>query len=155
MFVIAEATFPLAFEHYTTTEICRSKPSQDVGRLACAWREADHAYRDVQVGASSAAQAMPFIQSFLKDGQDTLSGTASNYNLNKMYIGIGIVAVGVVLSAIAVPWAGMGLSLGSFAYGTIIMTYGITMFASSYVEEEQQFWYWALAGWLIALHSKE
>jgi ethanolamine phosphate transferase 2 subunit G len=155
MSVIAEATFPLAFDHYSTTELCRSKPSQDVERLACAWREAEHAYRDVQVGAANAAQAMSFIQSFLTDGQDMLSGTASNYNLDKMYIGIGIVAVGVVLGAMSVPWAGKGLTLGSSAYGMIMLTYGVTMFASSYVEEEQQFWYWALAGWLIALHSKE
>ena len=84
-----------------------------------------------------------------------LSGTASNYNLERMYIGIGIVAVGVVLGTISVPWAGSGLTLGSSAYGMILLTYCVTMFASSYVEEEQQFWHWALGGWLIALHCKE
>jgi ethanolaminephosphotransferase len=151
MSVIAEATFPLAFAHYTTTEMCRSKPSQDVARLACA----NHAYRDVQMGASSAAQAMASIQSFLCEGQDMLSGTASNYNLERMHTGIGIVAVGVVLGTISVPWAGSGLTLGSSAYGMILLTYCVTMFASSYVEEEQQFWHWALGGWLIALHCKE
>ena len=135
--------------------MCNPKPSQDAARLACAWREADHAYRDVKMGASNVVQAMAPIRSFLADAQDMLSGTASNYNLDQMYIGIGIVGAGVMLAAISVPWADMGLSLGSSAYGMILLTYAGTMFASSYVEEEQQFWYWALGGWLIALHCKE
>jgi ethanolamine phosphate transferase 2 subunit G len=155
MSVIAEATFPLAFDKYNTTEACLTKPSQDVARLACAWREADHNYRAVSLGASNAAQAIASIRSFLRDGQEMLSGTASNYNLERMYLGIGITAVGVVLAATSVSWAAMGSTLSSSAYGMILLTYGVTMFASSYVEEEQQFWHWALGGWLIALHCKE
>ena len=30
----------------------------------------------------------------------------------------------------------------------ITLAYGGMMFASSYVEEEQHFWYWASTGWL-------
>jgi len=36
----------------------------------------------------------------------------------------------------------------------ITTAYMITMFASSYVEEEQQFWYWIMAGWMIVLFLK-
>jgi len=32
--------------------------------------------------------------------------------------------------------------------------YTIMMFASSYVEEEQQFWYWIMAGWTTLLFLK-
>lgn len=155
MSVIAEATFPLAFSQYTSAEMCQPKPTQDLARLACEWREADHSYRRVQMGESSASDAITLIRSFLRDGQEMLSGTASNYNLNTMYIGIGIVTVGVVLAMISNPWALTELALGSSAYGMIILMYAITMFASSYVEEEQQFWYWALGGWLMALYCKE
>ena len=155
MSVIAEATFPLAFAQYTTSEVCRSRPDQDVARLACAWREADSGYRSVQMGASTAAQAMVPIWSFLHQGQDMLSGTASNYDLNKMYTGIAIAVLGVALAIISILSAHVKLDLGTLANNTTSLTYGATMFASSYVEEEQQFWYWALGGWLIALHCKE
>ena len=155
MSVIAEATFPLAFAQYTTSEVCRSRPDQDVARLACAWREADYGYRNVKIGASTAAQAMVPIWSFLRQGQDMLSGTASNYDLNKMYTGIVIAALGVALAITPILSAHVKFDLSTFANSTISLTYGATMFASSYVEEEQQFWYWALGGWIVALHCKE
>jgi ethanolaminephosphotransferase len=155
MSIIAEATFPLAFSQYNSAEMCQSKPTQDLARLACEWREADQSYRSVQMGDSSALEAMILIRLFLRDGQEMLSGTASNYDLNTMYIGIGIITVGVVLAIISNPWARMELALGSSAYGMIMLMYAITMFASSYVEEEQQFWHWALGGWLMALYCKE
>jgi ethanolaminephosphotransferase len=155
MSVIAEATFPLAFVQYTTSEVCHSRPDQDVARLACAWREADNGYRSVQMGASTAAQAMVPIWSFLRQGQDMLSGTASNYNLDKMYAGIAIAVLGVALAVTSILSAHVKLDLGTLANNTISLTYGATMFASSYVEEEQQFWYWAVGSWLIALHCKE
>jgi ethanolaminephosphotransferase len=150
MSAIAKATFPLAFAQYTTSEVCRSRPDQDVARLACAWREADSGYRSVQMGASTAAQAMVSIWSFLRKGQDMLSGTASNYDLNKMYTGIAIAVLGVALAITSILSTHVKLDLGVLANNTISLTYGVTMFASSYVEEEQQFWYWAVGGWLIA-----
>jgi ethanolaminephosphotransferase len=154
MSVIAEATFPLAFVQYTTSERCRSRPDQDVARLACAWREAGNGYRSVQMGASTAAQAMVPIWSFLRQGQDMLSGTASNYDLNMIYTGIAIAVLGVAFAITSLLFA-LELDLGALANNTISLTYGGTMFASSYVEEEQQFWYWAVGGWFIALHCKE
>jgi ethanolaminephosphotransferase len=84
-----------------------------------------------------------------------LSGTASNYDLNKMYTGIAIAVLGVALAITSILSAHVKLDLGTLANNTISLTYGVTMFASSYVEEEQQFWYWAVGGWLIALHCKE
>jgi ethanolamine phosphate transferase 2 subunit G len=36
----------------------------------------------------------------------------------------------------------------------ITIAYGIMMFASSYVEEEQHFWYWTTSGWLCLLSFK-
>lgn len=31
--------------------------------------------------------------------------------------------------------------------------YGVMMFATSYVEEEQHFWYWATAAWMAYLYA--
>jgi len=33
----------------------------------------------------------------------------------------------------------------------VTLLYGIMMFASSFVEEEHNFWYWAATGWLALL----
>ena len=43
--------------------------------------------------------------------------------------------------------------LPSFAI-TVLFMYGTMMFASSYVEEEHHFWYWASSGWLALLLLK-
>ncbi len=77
-----------------------------------------------------------------------MSGTASNYNLWRLYAGIGFASLAgttaLSLSARVVLDAGFtGLWMTSIA-----IFYGIMMFASSYVEEEQQFWYWATSSWL-------
>ena len=95
------------------------------------------------------------IWSFLRQGQDLLSGTASNYDLNKMYTGIAIAVAAVVLAITSMFSSDMQPGMGNLAYATSLLTYSATMFASSYVEEEHQFWHWALGGWLIALFSKE
>ena len=152
MSVIAEMTYPAAFSQYASLEECQPKPASDAAQLACRWREVEHAIRNVN---ESAAQTFVPIQEFLRNGQDMLSGTASNYDLNGMYSGIGLVALGVVLASASLPLAGLELSLSTLAYIAIMLCYGATMFASSYVEEEQQFWYWAVGGWLIALQSKQ
>ena len=43
--------------------------------------------------------------------------------------------------------------LPSFAL-IVVSMYGTMMFASSYVEEEHHFWYWASSGWLALLLLK-
>lgn len=155
MSVISEMTFPAAFSQYTTLKACHTKPDLDTAQLACEWKEADNAFQTFKSGDVNAAQAIASLQSFLRLGQDMLSGTASNYDLNKMYIGIGIVILAVVFASISVLTAGVQLSMSSIALGVIMLSYGATMFASSYVEEEHQFWYWASGGWLLALQFKQ
>ena len=83
-----------------------------------------------------------------------MSSTASNYNLSRLGIGIGFAALASFASIVSVftalfenPVTGLWTSLLFVAYGTM-------MFASSYVEEEQQFWYWASSSWLGWLFLK-
>jgi ethanolamine phosphate transferase 2 subunit G len=80
-----------------------------------------------------------------------MSSTASNYNVKKLVIGQSIAAGALLFAAIAAGptiWASVKTSYPIMAIGFV---YGIMMFASSYVEEEQNFWYWATSGWLALL----
>jgi ethanolaminephosphotransferase len=83
-----------------------------------------------------------------------MSSTASNYDVSRLSLGILTVAVAalLVLPATSVVCArsrhpGIFLTF-------LIIGYGLMMFASSYVEEEQQFWYWICSGWIVYLHIR-
>ena len=77
-----------------------------------------------------------------------MSDTASNYDVRKLYLGAGVTALVTILACLILAierW--QTVSTGLF-YGFLTLTNGIVMFASSYVEEEQQYWYWITSGWL-------
>ena len=80
-----------------------------------------------------------------------MSSTASNYDLRRLEIGIGIVALAVVISLATSSAAVLEVKQTGFATSCIFVPYGLMMFASSYVEEEHHFWYWASSGWLAWL----
>ncbi|KAK6429832.1 major facilitator superfamily transporter protein [Oleoguttula sp. CCFEE 5521] len=94
------------------------------------------------------------LQDFLYDAQDVLSSTASSYDIPRMVGGTALALVSVILTALAFtslwPPTTAGLALTFF-----VTLYGIMMFASSYVEEEQHFWYWLTPAWLTLLATKE
>jgi len=80
-----------------------------------------------------------------------MSSTASNYDMFKL-------TAGQVLASVAAAFA-LGAAIPVLTHSfvsavpfiLITIAYGIMMFASSYVEEEQHFWYWATSGWLAQL----
>ena len=89
---------------------------------------------------------------WLRKAQGLMSGMASNYNVSRLLLGQSFVIVAVLLSA----KSAFGLSMSGLIDGSvvqpphltvIILAYGVMMFASSYVEEEQHFWYWATTAW--------
>jgi hypothetical protein len=83
-----------------------------------------------------------------------MSSTASNYDMPKLLIGQSIASLAALLGVIAAfPTLSDSLKSSS-PFICIILLYGIMMFASSYVEEEQHFWYWAATAWLVLLSIK-
>jgi ethanolaminephosphotransferase len=83
-----------------------------------------------------------------------MSSTASNYDIPKLLIGQSIALLATLLAVIsAFPVLGESLNTSS-PFVIITLLYGVMMFASSYVEEEQHFWYWAATGWLAILSIK-
>ena len=77
-----------------------------------------------------------------------MSSTASNYNLPRLGIGIGLAALATVVGIAAVFAALFEAQLIGLWALLVSIVYGLMMFASSYVEEEQHFWYWVSSGWL-------
>ncbi|PYH48300.1 putative exocyst complex component Sec15 [Aspergillus saccharolyticus JOP 1030-1] len=93
------------------------------------------------------------LNHFLPLAQKLLISAASNYNFPHLLIGISIMAlvVSLLLSDVC-KLLSRSLHSGTFLAGLLIC-YGGMMFASSYVEEEHQFWNWAFTAWAFFLHS--
>ena len=90
---------------------------------------------------------------FLNFAQDTMSSTASSYDIPRMSMGMAISAIALLLAVVSVPSIWPPSSAGVF-FGITTLLYGIMMFASSYVEEEQHFWYWLTPAWVVVLVAK-
>jgi ethanolaminephosphotransferase len=83
-----------------------------------------------------------------------MSSTASNYDIPKLIIGLSLSFLATLL-ALTAAYPTLKLSLAtSSPFLLTCLLYGIMMFASSYVEEEQHFWYWAATAWLALLSVK-
>ncbi len=83
-----------------------------------------------------------------------MSSTASNYNLSRLGIGVVLAALATV-AGIATVSTDLFESQGTGLWiSFVFIAYGTMMFASSYVEEEQHFWYWASSIWLGWLFLK-
>lgn len=83
-----------------------------------------------------------------------MSSTASNYDMTKLVTGLVVstIATSFALAASVPTIQGAFTSVAPFLL--ITLAYGVMMFASSYVEEEQHFWYWATSGWLVIVALK-
>ena len=83
-----------------------------------------------------------------------MSSTASNYDVSKLAIGQVVAALGLFFGLAATGPAMAKTLRASSPFLIVTLVYGIMMFASSYVEEEQHFWYWTSTAWLILLWIK-
>lgn len=151
---IAGATYSEAFKKYSSPQQC-AQATADAALLACAWLDARQATVSAKHNEESAVEAVTSLLRFLKNAQRQLSGTASNYDLVKMSGGIVLAAVSVILAILSIPNDTFKTVASIFGFTSTVLCHSLTMFASSYVEEEHQFWYWALSGWLMYLSVKQ
>lgn len=131
-----------------TNELCEDK-AEGEQRLACLWALAESKAEE-RTSQRQGRDAQAAIMKFLLTAQDTLSGTASSYNIPRMVIGMVLSAVIILLTLLSFPTIWPPTTAGTFFAFTSVL-YGIMMFASSYVEEEQQFWYWITPAWIFLL----
>lgn len=80
-----------------------------------------------------------------------MSHTASNYNLTRLGLGVAAAAIALLMAFTASLPALRESSSTGLLFIVLTLAYGGMMFASSYVEEEQHFWYWCSSGWLAWL----
>ena len=84
-----------------------------------------------------------------------MSSAASNYDVSRLQWGICLAAASAVAACAALVFVTRDSIVAWIIFITICLSYGGMMFASSYVEEEQHFWYWTASGWLAFLIVKE
>lgn len=85
-----------------------------------------------------------------------MSNMASNYDMPKLILGQVVAVAACILATTALYLYSTGTTYARslVVFSAITLAYGIMMFASSYVEEEQHFWYWVTSAWMASLILK-
>ncbi|KAF2755933.1 alkaline phosphatase-like protein [Pseudovirgaria hyperparasitica] len=147
---IVKATFPHeAFSNPFSALDC-SSPSSGAEELACKWRTCTTIFHAAGSFRPRASEIMPALTDFVTAAQSTMSSTASAYDIPKLIIGVVVSSLAAILALAALlPIRSVSPS-GAF-YTILLLIYGIMMFASSFVEEEQHIWYWTASFFLLYL----
>lgn len=151
--IVTAAFGPELFDPQSKVDPCTFKTT-DINQLACEWRKINQ-QASVTANTDEIDQAwISAISGWLRDAQNLMSSMASNYDMTRLSIGQASAMMGVLSSVVAVSLQ-TGHGKGALAPIFLITTfYGIMMFASSYVEEEQHFWYWSSTLWLAYLGAR-
>ena len=83
-----------------------------------------------------------------------MSSTASNYDVSRLVMGAALTCLSFLAVSLYIFQEAKLFTIDTFVFFIIVAGYGAMMFASSYVEEEQQFWYWISAGWVVYIRCR-
>ena len=87
-----------------------------------------------------------------------MSSVSSNYNMPLLQAGIAMATISLlcaIASALGAPkeQASQGSPASLSVWLSLVaVLYSVMMFGSSYIEEEQHFWYWIGNGWMAWLY---
>lgn len=154
---VAYATYSDAFDSINDLSQCTERQQlSDARSLACKWLQVQDLHRSMTSNQYLAIRdTTHLLRAFLKDTQRQMSSTASKYDLTRMLAGIALAVLSLLMSVWISKNSVSDDHFSRICYGFLSCVYPITMFASSYVEEEHQFWYWASSAWLVCLAIKQ
>lgn len=167
---IVAATFGTEpFDTASGFDPCLRKDT-DIEDLACRWQQLSETAKGMKMGngadqewttgMSQVRHAFDILESllmltsriqWLRDAQKVLSSMASNYDVSRLTMGQIAAVTAVLLAAFAAYQNAGGLSIPAVPFTLITTAYGVMMFASSYVEEEQHFWYYCTTAWVACI----
>lgn len=151
---ILTTTFPGSKFSSEGITSCESGSSMGIEDAQCAWALVQQLLSKGTEDDDSYSTAGPALLQFSKVAQQVMSRTASNYDISRLSLGLLITALaGLLVLPATVKECARRRSSGIFLT-LMVIAYGLMMFASSYVEEEQQFWYWICSGWIFYLHIR-
>ncbi|KAH7632136.1 hypothetical protein B0T09DRAFT_356551 [Sordaria sp. MPI-SDFR-AT-0083] len=143
--VISAASGTKTFDSALVVSSCAS-PSSDYEELACDWQGPSNILMSARVGDDIDPKwALP-VTMWLRKAQELMSGMASNYDMSRLILGQVAALIAVIFGLYAATKA-ISLTSSLTPLLVISIAYSIMMFASSYVEEEQHFWYLATSTW--------
>ncbi|KAH7051246.1 transferase [Macrophomina phaseolina] len=148
---IAAATFPTApFNDLSFLPKCESARSTG-DELACKWLKVVTLIESARGKAPASGYIVTPALEFCRAAQKVLSSTASNYNVTLLIVGAMLASASTVIAISLIAPNFFPVTATGVFYTIVTGLYGVMMFASSYVEEEQHFWYWTTSAWFALL----
>ncbi|RYC66046.1 hypothetical protein CHU98_g140 [Xylaria longipes] len=151
---IVTATLGGSFSEGVASEQECLHPSSSAVELVCEWRRISDVAEQLATDSAQHQDWLLDISRWLSKAQTLMSGMASNYDIDKLILGGTITAAATFAAGVATAMSAKTTMRNFLPFALITLLYGVMMFASSYVEEEQHFWYWSTTIWLFYLVVK-
>lgn len=158
---IIRASFPsanlLSTSSLSSSAVNCSVAASEAENLACRWHVELTPTLLSLLSPSEQEAWLASVISWLHDAQALMTNMASNYNVFHLTCGMLLAVVAVGTSAAAMhmsSYASCSVAPGNLVVMPFVLTilpYGVMMFASSYVEEEHQFWHWIAVAYVTYL----
>ncbi|KAK2605313.1 hypothetical protein N8I77_008161 [Diaporthe amygdali] len=126
----------------------------EIQKLACGWRRVAESAGTMTSNIDVDEIWVSTMSEWLRNAQGLLSSMASNYDMARLSLGQAAAVTATLLAVYATYLNAGKLSVRAVPLTVITTSYGVMMFASSYVEEEHHFWYYATTAWLAFISSK-